>query len=210
MWPQADKTEQLLKGAATGDPEAVNQLMDRHRQALQKMIALRMDRGMAGRVDASDVVQDVLIEAHQRLKDYLANPRMPFHLWLRHLAKDRMIDLYRRHHAQRRDVDREQLLKQPAGPDRSSFDLASQLRDEGLTPAAAAIKGELERQFWKAIDTLDESDREIILMRHAEHLDNAEVATVFGISPSAAGMRYLRAIRRLRAQLGEQTSNDGS
>jgi RNA polymerase sigma-70 factor (ECF subfamily) len=202
VWPDADKTQDLLAGAAEGRPDAVNRLMDRHRDALRRLVALRMDRRMAGRVDASDIVQDVLVEASQRLADYLRDPQMPFHLWLRSIARDRMIDLHRRHRAQRRDVAREQPMAAAASPDRSSFNLAAQLRDEGLTPAAAVIKEELERRFWGAIDELEESDREIILMRHAEHLGNGETAQALGISPAAAGMRYLRAIRRLRSALG--------
>ena len=110
MWPEADKTQNLLAGAAQGDAAAVNRLLDRHRDALRKLIALRMDRQMVRRVDASDVVQDVLVEAAGRLKEYLADPRMPFHLWLRSLAQDRMIDLHRRNRARRRDVTREQPL----------------------------------------------------------------------------------------------------
>jgi len=202
MWPEADKTQTLLAGAAAGDDGAVNRLFDRHREALRKLVALRMDRQMAGRVDASDVVQDVLVEAAGRLRDYLADPKMPFHLWLRALAKDRMIDLHRRNHAQRRDVGRERPLDARAHLDRSSFNLAAQLRDAELTPAAAAIKEELEQRFWEAIDTLEDVDREVILMRHAEHLGNNEVAQALDLTPAAAGMRYLRAIRRLRAALG--------
>jgi RNA polymerase sigma-70 factor (ECF subfamily) len=202
MWPVGEQTESLLAGAADGDAAAVNRLLDRHREAVRKLIALRMDRRMGPRVDASDIVQDVLLEASERLADYLANPRMPFHLWLRSLAKDRMIDLHRRHRAGRRDVSREQPLAGGGdGFDRSSFHLADQLQDAGLTPAAAVIRQELEERFWTAVDALDEQDREIVLMRHAEHLGNGEVATALDISPAAAGMRYLRAMRRLKSLL---------
>ena len=83
--------------------------MDRHRDSLHRMIRMRLDRAIASRVDASDVVQDVLLEASERLDDYIRDPKVPFHLWLRQLAKDRMIDMHRRHRgAQRRSVDREQ------------------------------------------------------------------------------------------------------
>lgn len=209
MWPEAAQTEELLQGAAADDPEAINRLMDRHRGAVRDMIALRMDRKMQGRVDASDIVQDVLIEAAGRMRDYLRDPVMPFHLWLRQIAKDRMIDLHRRHHAQRRNVDREQGLGGPGEDDqRSNFDLGARLQDEGVTPAAAAIKQELETRFWNAVDELDETDRDIILMRHAEQLGNGEVAVSLGLSPAAAGMRYLRAIRRLRSVLGAEMTDD--
>jgi RNA polymerase sigma-70 factor (ECF subfamily) len=161
---------------------------------------------MARRVDASDIVQDVLLEASRRLRDYVAEPSMPFHLWLRHLAKDRMIDLHRRHHARRRNVDREQPLAARGLGDQSSIDLAAQLADSELTPAAATIRKELEERFLEALDQLEEGDREIVVMRHIEHLGNSDVAAALQLSPAAAGMRYLRAIRKLRAVLTEPPS----
>lgn len=208
MWPEQHNTGSLLANIADGEDRAVNLLFDKHRDALRRLVRMRLDRQIAHRVDASDVVQDVLLEASRRLNDYLADPQMPFHLWLRQLAKDRMIDLHRRHHAQRRDVSKEQSMTAGGYGDRSSFDLAAQLSDRELTPAAATIRKELERRFLVALDDLEEHDREVVLMRHVEHLGNGEVATALGISPAAAGMRYLRAMRRLRAILAEPASVD--
>ncbi len=205
MWPDSDETQQLLRQAADGSDGAVNNLMNRHRQSLQQMIQLRMDRVLAQRVDASDIVQDVLIEANQRLENYIQNPAMPFHLWLRQLAKDRIIDMHRRHRvAQRRSVDREKPMVSGGDGERSAYNLANDLRDQGLTPAAANIRKELEQRFLLALDELGEDDREVILMRHVEHLGNSEVAQALGLSPAAAGMRYLRALRKLRKMLGEE------
>ena len=206
MWPEPQPTLELVQQAAGGDAEAANRLLERHRAALRRMIALRLDRGVAQRVDASDVVQDVLLEASRRLADYLRDPKMPFHLWLRHLAQDRMIDLHRRHHAQRRDVGRERPLQARGSVDQSSLDLAAQLSDQELTPAAANIRKELAQRFLAALDQLDEQDREIIVMRHIEQLGNSEVAEALQLSPAAAGMRYLRALRRLRGLLAEGPS----
>ena len=206
IWPGHEVTQELVKQAAEGDQSAVNDLMDRHRQALRKLIHFRLDRKIANRIDASDVVQDVLLEASSRLKEYVTGPNMPFHLWIRQLAKDRMIDLHRRHHAQKRSVDKEQPLQSPAFGDRSSLDLAAQLRDDELTPAAATIRKELEERFLQALDQLDEGDREVIVMRHIEQLGNNETAQALQLSPAAAGMRYLRAIRRLKSVLTEPTS----
>lgn len=201
MWPPADETRELLDLAAAGDAAAVARLIERHRDALRRLIAARLDRGVARRVDASDVVQDVLVDVHRRLADYLADQKMPFHLWLRQLAQDRMIDAYRRHRAAaRRSTDREQPLA-AAPPDRSAFDLAAQLRDGQPTPATAATRRELAERFGAAIDALDPIDREVIVMRHFEQLANQEVAQALGLSEPAAGMRYLRALRRLRAAL---------
>ena len=208
MWPEGEQTRELLKGVTDGDSQAVNRLMDRHREAVRRMIQMRLDQAVARRVDASDVVQDVLMEASQRLKDYLANPVMPFHLWLRQLAKDRIIEMHRRHRAaQRRSVDREQNMSGLGNDEQSAADLAALLKDAELTPAAAALRREMEQRFLVALDQLEENDREIVVMRHFEHLGNSEVAEALGLSPPAAGMRYLRAIRRLRELLG---SDDAS
>lgn len=202
MWPQEDDTQQLLANARGGDAVAVNQLLDRHREALRRMVSLRLDRMVARRVDASDVVQDVLLEANDRLSDYLRDPRMPFHLWLRHLARDRVIEMHRQHRgAQRRSVERE-VDAGPVSPDASAVDFAARLVDRELTPAAENMRRELHRTFLDALEKLDEDDRDIILMRHVEQLGNGEVATALGLSPAAAGMRHLRALRKLRASLG--------
>ena len=164
------------------------------------MIDLRMDHMVRRRVDASDIVQDVLIEANRRLFEYLKNPVMPFHLWLRQMAQDRLIDAHRRHRgAARRSVDREQPLA--ATVDQSTYDLAAALADPQLTPAAEAMRHELQRRFQAAVEELEEQDREVILMRHFEYLSNSDVAAALCLSEAAAGMRYLRAIRRLREKL---------
>src|SRR6516225_10167185 len=170
MWPEPAPTEELLQRARAGEAGAVDRLLDRHREPVRRMIGLRLDPAIARRVDASDVVQEVLLEASRRLKDYLQDPRMPFHLWLRHLARDHLIDAHRRHRqAQRRSVDRERPLRSPLA-DRSSVELIGQLIDRELTPATAAIRHEVAKRFQEAIDSLDEPDREVILMRHFEQL----------------------------------------
>ena len=211
LWPEQSVTQNLLANARQGDRAAVNRLLERHRVSLKKLIQLRLDRKIARRVDASDVVQDVLMEANTRLQDYLADPKMPFHLWLRQLAQDRMIDVYRRHRgAQRRSLDREQSIAAPQFSDQSGFDLMGQLADHELTPAAASIRKELEARFVLALDQLEDEDREIVLMRHFEQLGNSEVADALGLSAAAAGMRHLRALRKLRAILGDRPSQTGS
>jgi len=210
IWPADDKTETLLAAAKSGDSAAVNQLLDRHRQAVRRLVELRLDRKVQQRVDVSDVVQDVMIEAVGRLDKYLDTRPMAFHLWLRQIAWDRMIDTYRRHRVSaKRNLDREQQLR-PTSPDASSVDLAAQLCDREITPAAAAIQAELARSIETAIELLDETDREIVLMRHYEHLSNQEVAEVLKLNPPAASMRYLRAIRRLREVLNPKIDGDNA
>jgi RNA polymerase sigma-70 factor (ECF subfamily) len=202
MWPNRDETDRLLDDARKGEPGAVDRLLGEFREPLRRVIDLRLDPAIARRVDASDIVQDVLIEANQRLTDYLKSPDMPFHLWLRHLAQDRIIDTHRRHRlAQRRSVDREQPIARPAWADESSASLVAHLIDTERTPTSEAIQHELQRQLADAVNQLSDDDREIILMRHHEVLSNQEVARMLDLTEAAASMRYLRALRRLRTVL---------
>ena len=205
MWPENIKTEQLLAQAKDGDEGAINQLMDRHRNSLRQLVRMRLDQQIQRRVDVSDVVQDVLIEANRRLQRYLENPIMPFHLWLRQIARDRIIDAHRRHRvSSRRSVDREQQLSVPQGYDQSSMNLASIIGDDKLTPAAAALQKEIARRIENAITKLEEKDSEIVIMRHYELLTNQEIAQALDLTEPAASMRYLRAVRRLKNIIQEE------
>ncbi len=211
MWPAAEKTQDLLDAARQGDQDAVNRLMERHRNSLRRLVQMRLDPKIQRRVDVSDVVQDTLLDANRRLEEYLRNPAMPFHLWLRNIARDRIIDSHRRHRASaKRSVDREQRLAIPKADDRSTMELAAQLCDPERTPAAEATMRELARRFEAALETLEDNDREVVIMRHFEQLSNQEVAQALGLSQPAASMRYLRALRRLRELLGENPEREPS
>jgi len=199
-------TAELLANARHGDASAVNSLLNRHRNVLRRQVQSRLDKKIQRRVGVSDIVQDVLVEANRRLSRYLADPKMPFELWLRHMARDRVIDAHRRHRVSaKRSVDREKPLLSPANIDRSSMELASGLIDPALTPAAAATMKELARRVRVTMDQLDDRDRQVLLLRHAKHLTNQEVASELNVTEPAASMRYLRAIRRLRELLAEST-----
>jgi len=203
MWPNHDETIELLGGAKQGDPKAVEVLMQRHRDSLHKMVECRLNQGVVRRVDASDIVQDALLTASRRLADYLENPSIPFHAWLRQLARDRLADVYRRELADKRDVAREQ---HTAPNERSSLDPLAQARDVQLTPAATLLRKEFAERFHHAVEQLDDGAKEVILMRHAEQLSNSQVSELLGLSEAAAGMRYLRALRHLRLLLGDTPS----
>jgi RNA polymerase sigma-70 factor (ECF subfamily) len=203
IWPTDENTDRLLSEARAGDSQAVNQLLEKHRGAVRRLVQVRLDRKVQQRVDVSDVVQDVMIEASTRLEKYLDHPTMAFHLWIRQIAWDRIIDTFRRHRGSaKRNMDREQPI-QAAVTDGSTMELAIQLHDPALTPAATATQREIADRVESAVERLDDVDREVIVMRHYEHLTNTEVAEALGLTTPAASMRYLRAIRRLRELLGE-------
>ncbi len=189
-------------------PSQADAILFAQRDSLRRMISMRLDPAIAPREDASDIVQNVMLEAHRRLGDYLKNPVMPFHLWLRHIAMDHIIEAHRRHRgAQRRSLDREQSLQAPRAHDDSSGDGQIPLADKGLTPASAAIKAEIRTTLEDAMELMAPDDRSILQLRHKDLLTNQEAARLLGLSEAAASMRYLRSIRRLKELLlgGDET-----
>lgn len=209
MWPEAEKTHELLDLARDGDDGAAGRLLERHRESLRRMADMRLDAKIRQRVDASDIVQEALIEVNRRLPTYLENPVMPFHLWVRQIMTDRLIDAHRRHRvSKKRTVDLEQAPVVAANLDHSTIQFGNQVTDGELTPAAAAIQNEMQRKFEAAIEDMDDQDQEIIVMRHFENLTNQEVAQVLGLSEPAASMRYLRAMRRLRKEFSPEEGED--
>jgi RNA polymerase sigma-70 factor (ECF subfamily) len=202
MWPDRDTTDELLIDAKDGDDLAINRLLERHRDSVRRLVQMRLDQKIRRRIDVSDVVQEVFVEANRRLRQYLLQPVMPFHLWLRQIAKDRIIDAHRRHReSAKRSVDRERPLVARGNLDRSTMEFAAQICDPQLTPAAAATQQEMARRVEQAIAELPDQDAEIVIMRHYEQLSNQEIAQALEISEPAASMRYLRAVRKLRTTL---------
>jgi RNA polymerase sigma-70 factor, ECF subfamily len=190
-------TDDLLASAAAGDASARGRLLDRHRQRLRRMVAVRLDRRLSARLDPSDLVQDTLAEANRRLDEYLRDRPLPFYPWLRQIAWNRMIDARRYHLRPGRTVGREE----PAGlPAESALQLAERLMT-GDAPSAGLRRKEQQALVRAALDRLPERDREVLALRYLEQLSTAEAAAVLGTSDGAVRVRVLRALRRLRELL---------
>lgn len=195
----ADSTETqgLLDKARQGDPAAVECLLSRHRAELHAFVAVRLDPRIRARVDPSDVVQETQMIVARRLSDFLKRRPMPFHLWVRKTAYQRLLNLRRDHRVTvRRSVDREQALL-----DRSSLLLARPVL-AGSADRRAADRESAER-VGRAVERLSEADREILLMRHVDELSYAEVSCLLEIDAAAARKRYGRALLRLRRVLAD-------
>ncbi len=193
------ETQSLIDRAVQGDQAAWGELLARHRDRLRRMVALRLDRRLQGRIDASDIIQEAMLEASHRLADYRQNPAMPFFLWLRYLTGQRLLEQHRRHlGAQGRDAGREISLYRGAMPETSTAALAAQLLGRHTSPSQAAQRAERKIRLQEALNSLDSVDREILALRHFEHLSNGEAAQVLGLDKSAASKRYARALIRLK------------
>jgi RNA polymerase sigma-70 factor (ECF subfamily) len=189
----------LLRRAAAGDQQAVNELFAVYRDRLRAMVRLRLNRRLQGRIDPSDVLQEAYLEICKHLADYLRAPTLPFFLWLRHITGQKLIAVHRQHlGAQMRDADREVSLYRGALPQASSASLAAQLLGHFTSASHAAVRAELQIQVQEALNGMDPLDREVLALRHFEMLSNAETAAVLGIKKSAASNRYIRALERLK------------
>lgn len=172
------------------------QHLEPHRERLRRAVALRLDRRVAARLDVSDVVQEVMLDAVQRLQAGRRDD-MPMHLWLAWLAREKVIALHRAHLlADRRAVGHEAAPL----PVESSACFVAALAP-GPSPSQAVQAAEAAERLRVALSLLDEGERDVILWRHFEQLTNKEIARLLGISEAAAGKRYVRALERLRGLL---------
>jgi RNA polymerase sigma-70 factor (ECF subfamily) len=201
-WSHTEELE-WLRAAADGDQAASQRLLDQHRGRLRQMVAVYLDRRLSARVDPSDIVQEALADAARGLAGYLREPPLPFYPWLRQFARQRLLQLHRRHiRARRRSVERE-VPWDIALPDQSTDTLAGRLMADGTSPSRRLIRDELRRRVQAAMGRLPERDREILVMRHLEEMSAAEIAAVLGISEGAVRVRVLRALTRLRGLLDD-------
>jgi RNA polymerase sigma-70 factor (ECF subfamily) len=208
MTPPQPDTEQLLTRCAQGDAAAAGALLERHRERLRHMVALRLDRRLWARVDPSDVVQDALAEAARKLPDYARLRPLPFYPWLRQLAWERLAQLHRWHvRASKRSVEREAGPVLPL-PDESAHALAERLVARGSSPSAGVRRAEQRGQVQAALAALAEGEREVLVLRYLEHLSTREIAVVLGLTEAGVKTRQLRALRRLRDLLGDDLSGE--
>ena len=200
---ETEQTQRLLKQASLGNAEALDDLFRRHRDRLARMVRLRLDRHLKGRVDESDVLQEAHLDAWRRLGKYLEDPdRMPFFLWLRFLTGQKIAELHRRHvGAQRRDARREVRI-QSSVSNPASVTLVRELISRRTAPSDAAARAELHAALLEALDGMDPMDRGVLTLRHFEQLTNAEAAAELGISEAASTKRHMRAVRKLKGLLG--------
>ena len=193
-------TETLIDQARRGDHAARLSLLERYRDYLRRMVAVRLDRRLAPRVDSSDVVQETLAMASRGMDDFLRDQPIPFLGWLRQLAAASIKETHRRHIvSQRRSVHRETC--EADLPDDSAMRLGQKLMARDTSPSNRMIRQEMRDQVKTALAEMSPRDREILVMRYLEQLDGADIAEALGITEGAVKVRLLRALQRMRGRL---------
>lgn len=183
----------LVARVQSGDQAALSELFDRHRDKLRRMVELRLDSRLAGRVSASDVLQEAWIDAVKRVEHYFAKDGQSFFGWLRLIVGQRIADVHREHLAGKRDAGREL-----GNNTTDSTCMAARLIGRSSSPSQAAQRSETFAQLEEALSRMDPLDREVLALRHFEELSNGETAEILGIQTAAASKRYVRALARLK------------
>lgn len=199
---ESQSSEFLIDRAKAGDASVLGDLLSIHHERLLRIVSLRLDRRMKGRLDASDVIQDAFMEATVRFGEFVSQDRMPFFLWLRFITMQKLCELHRRHlGAKIRDAGREISLYNGPYPEATSAVLAAQLLGRQTSPSQAAARAETKLRLEQALNEMEPMDREVLALRHFEQLTNTEASQVLGITDSAASNRYVRAVKRLKEVL---------
>ena len=202
MTTESGDLDDLLERVQRGDEQALVALFTRYRDRLRRMVRLRLDRRLQGRLDPSDVLQEAYLDVAKRAGEYVANPSVPVFLWLRLITGQRLTALHRQHlGARMRDAGQEVSLYRGALPQATSVSLAELLLGRLTSPTQAAQRAEIQIRLQEVINAMDPIDREVLTLRHFEELSNVETAQVLGIQKAAASNRYLRALKRLKDTL---------
>ncbi len=203
----ANDPQSELDQLQQGGPEAVARLFSQYRERLERMVRFRMDPRLSGRVDPDDILQEAYMEIDRRVQDYIGQPTVPLFVWMRQITWQTLIDTHRRHVvAKARNVNQEASRMPGAGA--TSVSMAAQLVGHLTSPSQAAIREERLQRVKQALDAMDETDREVLALRHFEQLTNNEVADVLGLQKAAASNRYVRALSRLKQTLDNERDED--
>ncbi|MCA9217288.1 MAG: sigma-70 family RNA polymerase sigma factor [Planctomycetales bacterium] len=190
----SEQTSDLLDRVAGGSKSAMEELLQLYRPYLRRLVSARISPELKRRVDPSDVIQDAQLAIASRINDFLERRPTSFRIWIRRKALQLLVDYERRHIvAKKRSVRREKYVAD------SSVAIARVLVSD--TPSKILRRNELQKQIREAIDQLESSDRDILALRHAEGLSNAEAADLLDLTPNTARQRYGRALRRLHQEL---------
>jgi RNA polymerase sigma-70 factor (ECF subfamily) len=193
-----DDNPHLTELLRAGDPAAAAELFMAYRERLKKMVRMRLDRRLQGRLDASDVLQEAFLDIQKKVGE-LADKEIPAYLWMRLVTVERLLILHRQHlGTQMRDAGQEVSLTRGGPPAATTNSLANLLLGRLTSPTQAALRAERQQRLQEALNGMDTIDREILALRHFEELSNNETAEVLGLSKTAASNRYIRAVKRLK------------
>jgi len=193
-----------IRLARAGQPEALNELLEAHRNYLRVLAASCLHHEMRGKADPSDIVQETLLKVHQNFIHFRGTTELEWMAWLRKVLVNHLSDFQKGFRRERRSVTREQPLENLV--DRSSAMLRNLGPAPGPSPSQEAQRREAAALVADAIAELEPEDRDVVILRNLHELDWNAVGERTGLSPDAARMRWARAMQRVGESLKGRVS----
>lgn len=198
MFPQEplsiDEEREVLKKG--GEAALADALLFYHPK-LERIVHFRMDPAMRSRIDTSDVLQESYLQIARRAQEFIDGVPVSLFVWIRQRVIQTLIDMQRNHFSDKRNANRERDIPSMDYGQTSCLSIARFLLDDRTSPSMAAARSEEFEQLQSALQTMNETDREVLAMRHFEQLNNLQVAESLNLSPTAASNRYIRAVAKL-------------
>ena len=205
----ASDADELVKRLKDQDHTALAELFEINRDRLSRMVSIRMDRRLKGRIDATDVLQEAYMILSQKIGNFADYPDMSPYVWMRLTVNDRLIALHRKHiQAGRRDARKEISMSQKANPDESTAEIVDTLADTVSSVGGKVARAEVTKMIKATLECMEAKDREIILMRIFEGMSNAEAAQALDLTANGASSRFSRAMDRLQKDVLKTESGE--
>jgi RNA polymerase sigma-70 factor (ECF subfamily) len=190
----------LLARARAGDAQAREQLFEKCRSYIGLVARTQVESWLRTKVDASDIVQQTLLEAHRGFDRFQGQTDGEWLAWLRKILSHNTADFVRKYHCtEKRQARREVPLHRLVGD--GSRELNLDPADPGESPSQFVLRREREIEVADAIAQLPADYQEVILLRNLQRLPFDEVAQRMGRSRPATQMLWMRALRKLQDQL---------
>jgi RNA polymerase sigma-70 factor (ECF subfamily) len=189
--------EELLAGAISARGEQLGRLLDLYRNYLRLLARVEIGRRLQAKVDASDLVQEAMLEAHKNFTSFRGASEAEFVAWLRQIMATVLCACLRRYlGTQKRDIRLERTLRESL--DRSSLLMGQGLVDPHSSPSQQAVRREQAVLLADALARLPEDYREVLVFRHLEGLSFPEISHRMGRSLDSVEKLWVRGLARLR------------
>ncbi|MGH7201935.1 MAG: sigma-70 family RNA polymerase sigma factor [Planctomycetaceae bacterium] len=193
---------ELLNRARDGDDAARERLFVRCRTYVDVIARAHVESWLRAKVDASDIVQQTMLEVHRGLDDFRGGTENEWLCWLRRILAHNAADFVRRYRGTaKRQARREVPLVMRSPNDSREF--RRDPSDAGETPSQLVMRREREIEVAEAVAQLPPDYQEIIMLRNLERLPFGEIAQRMNRSRPATQMLWMRALRKLETILKE-------
>ncbi len=173
----------------------------RFRSYLQLVARNNLDHRLQGKLDASDIVQQTLLQAHQSINEFRGSSDPEMAAWLRQILARNLSRAIRDFGRDKRNIAREVGLEQAI--EQSTIQLDRILAADQSTASVTAIRNERWVQLVEAIDQLPESQRDAVALHYLEDCGISEICERLNKTPVAVAGLLKRGLRKLRETLAD-------